>query len=270
MRFQLDFPVIADRYRSPDTSPGRFARHFPTLAYYLRILPIVFKASSLAKRGLYDDPAWCRSSFDIFKAIEGVGTKCSIRNLRAVTEMNSPFVVVGNHMSTLETFLLPYLICPHRKFTYIVKESLVRYPIFRHIMISRNPIVVGRRSPKEDFVRVMKEGTKRIEAGYSVAVFPQTTRMTKFNPVHFNSIGVKLARRAGVPVLPLALKTDAWGTSKWLKDFGKIRPQLDVHLAFGNSLPIKSTGREEQQAIISHIERNLRNWTMKPTSDPDF
>lgn len=261
MRFQLDFPVIVDRYRSPDTHPGWFPRRFPSLAYYLKILPIVCKASSLAKRGLYDDPAWCRSSYDIFQAIEGVGTKCSIHNLKAVTELTAPFVVVGNHMSTLETFLLPYLICPHRKFTYIVKESLIRYPIFKHIMISRNPIVVGRRSAKEDFVQVMKEGTKRIEAGYSVAVFPQTTRMTKFDPAGFNSIGVKLARRAGVPVVPLALKTDAWGTSKWLKDFGRVRPWLDVHLAFGTPSSITSTGREEQKTIISHIEENLGKWS---------
>lgn len=260
MRFQLDFPVIADTYRSPGVQLGWLTKRFPTLAYYLKILPIVYKASNLAKRGLYDDPAWCRSSFDIFKAIEAVGTKCSIRNLSAVTDLNTPFVIVGNHMSALETFLLPYLICPHHKFTYIVKESLIRYPVFKHIMISRNPIVVGRRNAKEDFVQVMKEGTKRIEEGYAVAVFPQTTRMTQFNPAHFNSIGVKLARRAGVPVVPLALKTDAWGTSKWLKDFGKIRPQLDVRLAFGNPFPITSTGREQQKTIISHIQHNLRSW----------
>ncbi|MBC9866957.1 MAG: 1-acyl-sn-glycerol-3-phosphate acyltransferase [Opitutae bacterium] len=270
MRFQLEFPVIIDRYRSPDASPAWFTRRFPSLAYYLKILPIVCKASILAKRGLYDDPAWCRSSFDIFKAIEGVGIQCSIRNLKAVTELSSPFIVVGNHMSTLETFLLPYLICPHQKFTYIVKESLIRYPVFKHIMISRNPIVVGRRSAKEDFVRVMKEGTKRIEAGYSLAVFPQTTRMTQFDPARFNSIGVKLAKRAGVPIIPLALKTDAWGTSKWFKDFGKVRPRLDVHMAFGNSLPITSIGREEQKAIISHIEQNLRKWTTEKTSGPEF
>ncbi len=260
MRFELDFPVIANCYQSPDSNPGWFSRLFPSMAYYSRILPIVLKASNLAKRGLYDDPAWCRSSFDIFKAIEAVGTKCSIYNLHALTNLASPFVVVGNHMSTLETFLLPYLICPHHKFTYIIKESLVRYPYFKYIMISRNPIVVGRQSPKEDFVQVMKEGTKRIEAGYSVAVFPQTTRMTKFDPAQFNSIGVKLAKRAGVPVVPLALKTDAWGNGNLIKDFGKVRPQLDIHLAFGSAFPIESNGKEEQEAVVSHIEKNLSKW----------
>ena len=264
MRFQLNLPLIADRYRSPDLRPGWFTRSFPSLAYYLKILPIVLNASNLAKRGHYDDPAWCQSSFDIFKAIEGVGTKCFFHNVKVVTELKTPFVIVGNHMSTLETFLLPFLVCPHHKFTYIVKESLIRYPVFKHIMISRNPIVVGRRKAKKDFVQVMREGVKRIEDGYVVAVFPQTTRMTQFDPAQFNSIGVKLAKRAGVPVVPLALKTDAWGASKWFKDFGKIRPQLDVHLAFGNPCSITSNGREEHKATISHIQQYLETWGKEP------
>jgi 1-acyl-sn-glycerol-3-phosphate acyltransferase len=40
-------------------------------------------------------------------------------------------------MSTLETFVLPYLIAPHRPMTFVVKKSLVEYPVFKHVMRAR-------------------------------------------------------------------------------------------------------------------------------------
>jgi len=39
-------------------------------------------------------------------------------------------------------------------------------------------------------------------------------RTVAFDPALFTSIGVKLAQRAGVPVVPLALLTDAWGNGR--------------------------------------------------------
>jgi len=35
----------------------------------------------------------------------------------------SACVFIGNHMSILETFVLPCLIQPHRDVTFVVKES---------------------------------------------------------------------------------------------------------------------------------------------------
>ena len=43
----------------------------------------------------------------------------------------APVVFIGNHMSTLETMVLPGLIAPHREVTFVVKESLVKPSAFR-------------------------------------------------------------------------------------------------------------------------------------------
>jgi len=48
----------------------------------------------------------------------------------------------------------------------------------------------------------------------SVLIFPQTTRDLRFDPNKFNTLGIKLAKRAKVPVIPVAVKTDAWGMGK--------------------------------------------------------
>jgi 1-acyl-sn-glycerol-3-phosphate acyltransferase len=155
MRLDLDFPVVESQYKSPEGSPSWFAKRFPSLAFYRRIVKIVFSASSKSKKGTYGDKEWVGSSYNTIKALEAVGIEVSMENLENLHSVDGPCVFVGNHMSTLETFVLPYFIAPHRAVTFVVKKSLVEYPVFKHVMISRDPVVVGRENPREDLKSMM-------------------------------------------------------------------------------------------------------------------
>jgi 1-acyl-sn-glycerol-3-phosphate acyltransferase len=127
-------------------------------------------------------------------------------------------------------------------------------------MRSRNPIVVGRTNPRDDLRTVLEGGATILSEGRSLVIFPQTTRTPVFDPKEFNTIGIKLAKRANVPVVPIALKTDAWGNGKRLKDFGKIDPSKKVYFSFGNPMVVKERGVEEHNAIIDFIEQHLKEW----------
>jgi len=144
--------------------------------------------------------------------------------------------------------------------TFVVKESLLNYPVFKHVMRSRNPVAVTRTNPRQDLKTVMSEGSDRLANNISVIVFPQTTRSTGFDPQHFGSIGTKLAKKAGAPVIPFALKTDAWRNGRTLKDFGRLDPDIPVKVAFGKPLEITGKGNEEHQQIIDFIAEKLAAW----------
>ena len=144
--------------------------------------------------------------------------------------------------------------------TFVVKKSLVSLPVFGAVMRSRDPIVVGRTNPREDLTAVLEGGVERLKKGISIIVFPQSTRTPDFDPQHFNTIGVKLARKAGVPVVPLALKTDAWGTGKKLKELGPIKSGLPVRYKFAAPMDIHGNGREEQAFICDFISSHLARW----------
>jgi 1-acyl-sn-glycerol-3-phosphate acyltransferase len=163
-------------------------------------------------------------------------------------------------MSALETFVLPVIIAPIKDATFVVKQSLVEYPVFKHVMRARNPVTVGRSNPRDDLKAVLEGGAERLKAGLSIIIFPQTTRTPVFYPDQFNSIGIKLAKRAGVPAVPFALKTDAWGNGNWLKDFGRIDPAKTVHFAFGKPLRIGDRGSEEHRQIVEFIQAKLKEW----------
>jgi 1-acyl-sn-glycerol-3-phosphate acyltransferase len=163
-------------------------------------------------------------------------------------------------MSTLETFVLPAIIAPFRDTTFVVKQSLIDYPVFRYVMRSRDPVTVGRTNPREDLKAVLDGGTERLKAGRSIVIFPQTTRAPAFNTGDFNSIGVKLAKKAGVPIIPIALRTDAWANGKRFKDFGRIRPARKVHVDFGEPITVRDRGTEEHEEIVRFIQGRLKRW----------
>jgi 1-acyl-sn-glycerol-3-phosphate acyltransferase len=86
-----------------------------------------------------------------------------------------------------------------------------------------------------------------------------TTR-APFDPGQFSTIAVKLARREQVPVVPMALLTDAWEHGRLWKDFGPIYPSRTVRFAFGEPLTVSTKGEDEQVRIIDFIQDHLHRW----------
>jgi len=255
---------------STDRAAGTWlGRCVPGAVFYAKVFKIIYDAAALAKQGRYDTPEWVASSITTVRALESVGGRFEVEGLDIVRGLTSPCVFIGNHMSILETFVLPCLIAPYRRVTFVVKESLITYPCFGHVMRSRDPVVVGRENAREDLRVVMDEGQKRLAAGVSIIIFPQTTRSEHFDARKFNSLGVKLAKKAGVPVVPVALKTDAWGVGRVIKDFGPIRPERTVHFCFGEPMTVAGSGKEEHSRVVEFIETHLNAWRRSPAAaDP--
>ena len=232
----------------------------PSLYFYPRMLGTVLRSWAKARWKGFTDHDWILRSVDIFRHLERVDCRFIIRGKKNFIDLDQPCVFVGNHMSTLETFALAAVVCPHRQVTFVVKEGLVRYPVFKHIMISRDPVVVKRQNPRDDFKVVMQEGLDRLTRGISVVVFPQAERSRVLDLQRFNSMGVKLAKKAGVPVVPLALKSDAWGQGRIIKDFGWIRPNRPIRMDFGPAMQVQGNGRAEHQEIVDFISYRLDAW----------
>ena len=256
----------AEQYLTAPREPSLLSRLNVNLGFYAPMVWIVFKAGCKAMRNAYDGESWTHSSEEIAHALESVGCRIEVTGLEHYRSLDGPCVFIGNHMSTLETFVLPSMIQPWKDVTFVVKESLLKYPFFGPVLASRNPIVVGRTNPRADLAAVLEGGEERLKAGRSVIVFPQSTRTPNFEPAHFNTIGVKLAKRAGVPVIPLALKTDAWGNGVRLKDFGPVDIAKTIHFEFGAPMHIEGTGKAEHQQITEFIIERLGVWSRERES----
>ena len=256
----LPRPIASqDTYSTP---PGRQGRSvfWSTLRFYPRLVKLVLTASRHAKRGTYSSENWSDDSMITLLDLEASGCSIVIEGMRNIAAAKGPVVFIGNHMSTCETFLLPGIIDPVKPVTFVIKPSLMEYPIFGPVMRSRNPIVVSRDNPRQDLVTVLEEGKARLDAGISVVLFPQTTRVRAFDAAKFNTLGVKLARSAGVQVVPFALKTDAWANGSFIKEFGHIDPKKIIHFHFGAPVAVTGNGKDAHESIVRFIGDTFTRW----------
>ena len=234
------------------------AASFPSLRFYSRLISIFWNAAKVAKAGEYSGERWAYDSMLVGRLLEDMGIHVSIEGVENLA-FEGPCVFEANHMSTLETLFLPCIIQPLRDTTFVVKRQLLGYPCLGPVLAAREPIALGRANPREDLKLVMDDGQKILGSGRSVIVFTQGTRRTNVEPGDFNSLAVKLARKAGVPVVPIALKTDAWGEGSLIKDIGPINPKLPIHVRFGAPVEIKGA-REEHTAIVDFIKNSFDSW----------
>lgn len=231
--------------------------------FYLMMIDIQRRYSAIARAGRYDRAVWAQSSIEAFRLLESVGCRFRLKGLDYLRrDPAEPLVIIGNHMSTLETMVFPGIIGGLRPLTFVIKENILRNPLYRDIMAATRPIVVSRKNPRDDLKKVLEEGTVHLREGRSVILFPQATRSDTFDPAHFNSLGVKLAKTAGVRILPVALKTDFWGNSRFklLKVVGPLHRDRPVLMEFGAPMTIAGNGTEEHHAVVEFIRSRLDEW----------
>ncbi len=251
-----------DRYETVDNKRKLIDKLFLNTRWYFvyGYGKEVLKGRKLAIEGKYDSEQWARSSFNIFEDIEKSGGKFYIDGLENIQKTEGPVVFISNHMSTLETFVFPCLIAPHKEVTFVVKESLVSMPLFGHVMRSRNPIVVSRKNSRQDLMNVLSQGKEKLIGGTSIIIFPEGTRQVEFIPENLNSLGIKLAKEAGVPVIPVAIKTDFWGNGKLIKDIGPIRRKEPICFSFGEPIIITGNGKSEHKQVVDFISEKVNEF----------
>lgn len=249
-------------YKSPRTHRllGESLPGWATFIYYLQLFRVILSQNLYARLNTYDTVAWANGSLDILKVVESAGGKLHVFGLKASTDYQGPLVYIANHMSFLDPLILPCILLPFNKATFVIKEGLLRYPIFGSVVRATNPITVTRKNPRKDLKMVLNKGHAFISQGYSIAMFPQATRSAYFDTASFNSLGVKLAKKSGVPVVPIALKTDFQGNGRIFKDMGPVDPQKGLYLKFGEPITVEGNGQKTHHKIVRFISENLREW----------
>lgn len=249
-----------------DTPPGRRGILDRLLLgcrmhFYVRNFWIFTLTGICAKMGNLDQERQVHYSNGNFKLTEACGGIVHLRGLDYLRQLNGqPVVFMGNHMSLLETAIFHAIIRPHVDFTFVIKESLLKVPFFGWIMQALKAIPVGRSNPRDDLKMVLKAGPELLKSGKSIILFPQATRTREFNSGSFNSLGVKLAKSAGVPVVPFALKTDFIGDDGFFRDLGPLHREREIYFEFGPPMQIDGNGKEELEICTQFTASCLEKW----------
>jgi len=130
---------------------------------------------------------------------------------------NKAYVVVANHESQADPFLLSWLPFDMR---WVAKEELFRQPVTGWAMHLGGDIPL-RRGDGDSVRHTMRECERALAAGISVMMFPEGTRSQDGAVLPFRDGAFRLAIEAGVPVLPIALAGTRQMRPKHSKWFGK-------------------------------------------------
>ena len=154
-------------------------------------------------------------------------------------------VVLSNHQSTWEAFYMQWFFQPAN---FILKRELLWIPFFGWALFLMQPIAIKRSRPSSAIRYVLKQGTKRLQAGNRIVIYPEGTRVREGQLGEFKTSGAALAQQAQVPVLPVSHNSgDHWKRSSFLKFPGTI------HLQIGPAIDSEAFSARE-------ITENAREW----------
>lgn len=263
-KFLCDNPFPNATYDTPENTRRSIWEYLllgTRLSFYIRNFFVFCRSGYLAKHTEFTAETQTVYSLKNLRITESCGGKVHLRGLDNIDKINGPAVIIANHMSLLETAVIHAFLRPRKDFCFVIKQSLLDVPFFGNIMRKLGCIAVTRQNPRDDFKVVMSEGAKRLAEGKTVIIFPQHSRSAVFQEETFNTIGVKLAKHAGVPILPLALRTDFLQNGKLLKDLGPIRRKRPIWFEFGEPImEVKGTGKDEHKAVVNFIASRLKEW----------
>jgi len=231
-----------------------------TLYFYINLFLIFLSAYIEYILGKYSWARYVYYSKKILKLVEKCGAKVKIEGTKELEKIVPPVIFISNHMSSLETFIFAGILGEYLKFTFVVKKSLLFYPIFGKLIKFTNPIAVSRKQPKKDYFVVVDQAEKLFSNKISLVVFPQATRSKEIDENKFSSLAIKLAEKFKLNIIPICVKTDFLNVGKVVRDFGKVVPQNDVKIKIFPEIKYQEINKQTNQKIIGLFKTTLAEW----------
>lgn len=158
---------------------------------------------------------------------------------------DSAVVFIGNHQGYFDIpILLGYI---KKSKAFIAKIEILKVPILSSWMQLMQCTFLDRKDMRQS-VRAMGEAIETVKKGYSLVIFPEGTR-SKGGPVEeFKAGSLKLAFKAGVPIIPVTID-GSWRIYEASGKFAKTHIKLTIH----PPIPTAGIDREEKAALPDQI-----------------
>ena len=125
------------------------------------------------------------------------------RNIIGEFPEEGTYILMHNHTSFLDLFLLPTLI--KGKYTGLVAAKNFKIPLLRTLLRRINAIPIHRFNHAKA-LDALKVAEQRIEEGYHIAIFPEGTRTTTGDLKPFKKGGFHMAVNTQTQILPVIVK----------------------------------------------------------------
>jgi len=157
-------------------------------------------------------------------------------------------LVLASHQSQLDPLLLG-LVC-ERRLSSLARSSLFQWGPFGAIISALDAIPIDREASP---VAAMKLVIRKLRGGGALTIFPEGTRTRDGRLGEVKSGFALVAKRAGVPILPVAIvgAWECWPRTRWFPRPGRIR------LEFGAIIPAGEVAAMDDKTLVALVTRRL-------------
>lgn len=165
---------------------------------------------------------------------------------------NEPCVFVGNHQSNLD---IPVILSSTNRLTgAIAKKDMEKIPIVNYWMKQIHCVFMDRENPR-DALKAISEGVENLKNGYSMIIFPEGTRSRSHNMSEFKKGSMRLATKAGVPIVPITI----YDTHKAMEgNNGKVK-KANAKLIIDKPIYPNDMSKEEKADIAEMVQDIIQN-----------
>jgi 1-acyl-sn-glycerol-3-phosphate acyltransferase len=156
--------------------------------------------------------------------------------------------MLSSHQSHLDPLLLG--LATDRRLSSLARSSLYKFKPFGFVITALDAVPIDREAST---LTAMKAVIRRLQGGAAVAMYPEGTRTRDGRLGEFKSGFALLARRAGVPIVPVAIvgAFECWPRTRLLPRPGRIR------LEFGRVLTADEVSRMDERELFTECTRRI-------------
>lgn len=167
------------------------------------------------------------------------GNKIKVNNAELVPE--GPVLFVANHQSYFD---IPVLMVHLPIFApFIAKVELEKIPGLSFWMKRMGCLFMDRQNLRQS-LKIILEGIEMLKVGKSLVIFPEGTRAKEGVMMDFKPGSLKLAVKAGVPIVPVTLTN----TYKVFEETSRVK-KADVSITFHEPIDVTNLERDEINAL---------------------
>lgn len=173
-------------------------------AYQAVMIPDLIKAERLEKSGLTQELEAHATQISVTWAtrlLKLAGCSFTVEGIENIPT-DRAVLFTPNHQSNFDIPLLMSVL--GRPAGFIAKESMGKFPLINRWMVLLHCVFIRRGSPR-DAAAAINKGIANLKAGHSMIVFPEGTRSPDGSLLEFKAGSLKLATKAQVPIVPVAI-----------------------------------------------------------------
>ena len=162
-------------------------------------------------------------------------------------------VFIGNHQANYDILtMLGYI---NKPIGFIAKKELEKLPGVNYWMKQIHCVFMDREDPR-DSVKAIIEGVENLKKGYSMVIYPEGTRSKGPKMGEFKKGAMKLATKAGAPIVPVTINNtyEIFEAQK-----GKKVKATKVDIIISEPVYTKDLSKEQLNNLSEYVKEIIQN-----------